>query len=255
MKRVLIVAMVAILGVSLVACSAKEPSTQNELPEKTSGSQEQEEPNTEKTEDIEESGDESELNEESEQKQASKPEGDIIEIGSSTKDNPIPMGTWAQLTITDGGWPKTAYARVVNVSDEQNQVQSVIDGYNTTHPNDSIEPLEEHAEFLDYVLVEYEVYFPTEFTESSNISFSGMVMSRNNNQEDWIASDGSNYYWMGAVTNVEVPTLETGYPVNGDTVTCKLVYPMIKNYTDYTLLYKERTEDLTETIETYFAIQ
>ena len=245
MKRVLLVVIVAILGVSLVACSEKDSSIQNESPEKTSGSQEKKEPNTEETGDKEES----------EQKQASKPEGDIIEIGKSTKDNPIPMGTWAQLTITDGGWPKTAYVRLVNVSDEQARVQSVIDAYNKNNSNNSITPLEEHAEFLDYVLVEYEVYFPTEFTESSDISFSGMVMSRNNNQEKWLASDGSDYYWMGAVSNVEVPTVETGYPVNGDTVTCKLVYPMIKNYTDYTLLYKERTEDLTETIETYFAIQ
>jgi hypothetical protein len=42
---------------------------------------------------------------------------------------------------------------------------------------------------------------------------------------------------------------------NGDTAICKTVYPMIKGYTDYTLGYKERTEDLSETIETFFAVK
>ena len=35
----------------------------------------------------------------------------------------------------------------------------------------------------------------------------------------------------------------------------KVVYPMIKGYTDYTLHYKERNEDLSATIDTYFAIK
>ena len=69
---------------------------------------------------------------------------------------------------------------------------------NTTqkNPTDQILALAEHAEFLDYILVEYEVYFHADFTDSDTITFWGLSLRRENNQEDWIASDGSNYYWI-----------------------------------------------------------
>ncbi|MDR2487654.1 MAG: hypothetical protein LBD12_06770, partial [Clostridiales Family XIII bacterium] len=68
----------------------------------------------------------------------------------------------------------------------------------------------------------------------------------------WIASNGSNYFWIGEMTKVVEPPSKSK---NGDTAICKTVYPMIKGYTDYTLGYKERTEDLSETIETFFAVK
>lgn len=104
------------------------------------------------------------------------------------------------------------------------------------------------------MLVEFEVYFPNEFTDSEKIIFYGLSISRENNQAEWIASDGSNYYWMGSEELIEIPSEIRQNLKNGDTVVFKLVYPMIKEYTDYTLHYKERNEDLSETIHTYFAI-
>lgn len=59
---------------------------------------------------------------------------------------------------------------------------------------------------------------------------------------------------MGSEELIEIPSEIRQNLKNGDTVVFKLVYPMIKEYTDYTLHYKERNEDLSETIHTYFAI-
>lgn len=185
---------------------------------------------------------------------AAGPEGDIVDGALATKENPVPLGTWAAIYISDGGWPKPAHARIINVSVDQTQTLALIDEYNTKNPNDQIIDLAEHTEFLDYILVEYEVCFPADFTDSDTIMFSGLILRRENNQEDWIASDGSNYYWMGSEEVIDAPTKETGYPENGDTITCTVVYPMIKGYTDYTLHYQERNEDLSATIDTYFAI-
>lgn len=185
---------------------------------------------------------------------AAGPEGDIVDGALATKENPVPLGTWASIHITDGGWPKPAYARIINVSVDQTQTLALIDEYNTKNPNDTILDLAEHTEFLDYVLVEYEVYFPADFTDSDTVMFSGLILLRENNQEDWIASNGSNYYWMGSEEIIDAPSKDTGYPGSGDTVTCTVVYPMIKGYTDYTLHYKERNVDLSATIDTYFAI-
>jgi len=183
------------------------------------------------------------------------PEGDVVDDALATKEEPVPLGTWAAITISDGGWPKPAQARIINVTADQTQTQALIDEYNTKNPNDQILSLEEHAEFLDYILVEYEVYFPADFTDSDTITFWGLILRRENNQSDWIASDGSNYYWMGSEEIIDAPSKETGYPQNGTTVKCKVVYPMIKGYTDYTLHYKERNEDLSANIDTYFAIK
>lgn len=183
------------------------------------------------------------------------PEGDVLDGALATKEEPVPLGTWAAIFISDGGWPKPAYARIINVSTDQTQTQALIDEYNTNNPNDQVIALEEHAEFLEYVLVEYEVFFPADFTDSDKITFWGLILRRENNQEDWIASDGSNYYWMGSEVIIDAPSNETGFPKNGSTVTCKVVYPMIKGYTDYTLHYQERNEDLSATIDTYFAIK
>lgn len=184
---------------------------------------------------------------------ASAPEGDIVDGKLATKENPVPFGNWAAVTISDGGWPKPAYVRMVNVITDQTQVQALIDDYDSKNPGRELLALEEHAEFLDYVVMEYELFFPADFTTSEVIR-SQITLSRENNQEKWIASDGSNYYWMGSVNTLEVPTKETGYPKNGDIVKCSIIYPMIKGNTDYTLHYKERTEDLSETIDTYFAV-
>lgn len=202
-------------------------------------------------EDISQNTDESDASE----TEKTIPDGDIVDGALATKENPVTIGTWASITVSDGGWPKPAYARISNVITDQTEVQALIDEYNNKNSGDTIVSLEEHAEFLDYVIAEYEVYFPDNFTDSDSVSFSGLILSRENNQDQWIASDGSNYYWMGSETRIDVPSSETGYPQNGDTVTCKVAYPMIKGYTDYTLQYKERTEDLSETIETYFAIK
>lgn len=175
------------------------------------------------------------------------PEGDVVDGTLATQDNPVPLGTWASITVSDGGWPKPAQARIISVITDQ--TNDIISEYK------EMNPLEEHEEFIEYVLVEYEVYFPNDFTDSDNISFFELIFSRANNQEDWIASDGSNYYWMGSVEEIDIPDEIRKNIKNGDTVKCQIVYPMIKGYTDYTLQYQERTEDLSAKIDTYFAIK
>lgn len=183
-----------------------------------------------------------------------EPDGDIVDGKLATKENPVPFETWAAVTITDGGWPKPAYVRMVNVITDESSVQVLIDDYNEKNPGRELLELEEHAEFLEYVVVEYEMFFPADFTNSDEIR-SRITLSRENNDEGWIASDGSNYFWMGSVETLEAPSSETGYPQNGDTVKCSIIYPMIKGKTDYTLHYQERNEDLSETIDTYFAVE
>ena len=182
------------------------------------------------------------------------PDGDIVDGALATQDNPVPFGTWATVTARADGKVNTAYARISEVITDQKQAQVFIDEYNSKNPNGEIPSLEEHAEFLDYVVVEYEVFFPDDFTDYDRITFYGLIFSRENNQERWIASDGSNYYWMGSVITIDTPSRETGYPHNGDTVKCRIVYPMIKDYTDYTLLNKERVDYDSDYIYTYFSI-
>lgn len=183
------------------------------------------------------------------------PEGNIVDGALASQENPVPLGTWASITVSDGGYPKNAYARMLKVITDPAQTQALIDAYDAKNPDDPMLTLEEHAEFLEYVIVEYEVYFPGNFTDSEHINFGGIILRRENNQEDWIASDGSDYYWLGTETRMDVPSRESGYPKNGDTVQCKVAFPMIKGYTDYTLLYSERNEELTETINTYFSLE
>lgn len=175
------------------------------------------------------------------------PEGDVVDGALTTKENPVPFGTWGSINISDGGWPKPAQARILNVITDQS--------HDVIVEHKSVNPLEEHEEFLEYVLVEYEVYFPNEFTTSSNINFYGLILSRENNQKDWIASDGSNYYWMGSVEVIDIPKETRRNLKNGDTVICQVVYPMIIGNTDYTLHYSSKNEDLSETLNTYFAIK
>lgn len=246
--------MILILGLSGCSTAETEPSAAS-VPETT---EETREDAAETTEQIQEAAEETEMDtEQSESVQdeiISVPEGEVVEFAASSPENPVPVGAWASITVSDGGWPKPAYARISSVITEQEQTQELIDTY-TESSGEEIIPLEEHAEFLDYIVVEYEVFFPDGFTESDNITFWGLIFSRENEGEKWIASDGSDYYWMGSLTTIEAPSSETGYPENGDTVQCKVVYPMIKDYTDYTLCYQERTEDLEETIETFFAVE
>ena len=183
------------------------------------------------------------------------PDGTIVDGAQATKENPVPFGTWVSVTVSDGGWPKPAYVRVVNVITDQSQSQALIDEYNSKHSGNGVPSLEEHAEFLDYVIAEYEVFFPADFSDSDSISFYALSFSRKNNQEGgWIASNGSSYLSMGSMTILDGPSRETGFPKPGDTVTCKVLYSMIQDYTDYALHYDERTEDLSATIETYFAV-
>ena len=195
---------------------------------------------------------------EDEQVQAAEPPAflnEAVKASESTEESPVPFETWALTTISDGGWPKKAYVRMSNVDTNQEYVLELINEHNTKKGTEEIIPLEEHAEFLDYVLVEYEIYFPEDFTDSDEIWSPELVFTRTNSNENlWVAANGSSYYWMGSVTSIDTFSDEVGYPVNGDTITCKIVYPMIKDKTDYTLRYKERPEDLSAEIEVFFAI-
>lgn len=258
-RKILTLTLAVLMLFTLAACGSANSTSKNAAASQSSSSEEQGTPVSEKEQqETSSEGSSQPADTSSQESEASvsgktKPDGEIVDGKLATKENPVPFGTWAAVTISEGGWPKPAYVRMVNVNTDQTQVQALIDAYNKKNPKRALPALEEHAEFLDYVVMEYELFFPADFTTSEQIR-SSIALSRENNQEHWVASDGSNYYWMGSVTILEEPSKETGYPKNGDTVKCSIVYPMIKGNTDYTLHYKERTEDLSETIDTYFAV-
>jgi len=242
MKKILVLLLVLLIaGMLLSGCSSEATSDQPQTVTPIEEPADSDSQNTDASDDSE--------------PVKSAPDGDIVDGALTTKEEPVPLGTWASVTVSEGGWPKSAYARISSVITDQTEVQILIDEYNNNNSSDEIPALEEHAEFLDYVVVEYEVYFPDDFSDSDYITFYGLVFSRENNQDFWIASDGSNYYWMGSVSTIDTPSEETGYPENGDTVKGKVVYPMIKDNTDYTLHYEERTEDLSAEIDIYFAVE
>lgn len=44
--------------------------------------------------------------------------------------------------------------------------------------------------------MEYEVFFLADFSDSDEVTFWKFIFTRVNNNDKWIVSDGSNYYWM-----------------------------------------------------------
>jgi hypothetical protein len=183
------------------------------------------------------------------------PEGEIILPTAASKENPVPVGTWTAVPVRAPGQTNIGYVRITDKITDQEEIQALFDKYLEITKKESMPSLGDEEPYLEYVVVEYQVFFPANYSSSELIAFSGVTFECSNNQSKWIAEDGTKLKSLGTVLNVEAPFRPSEWPQNGDTVTCKAAFPMMKGYTDYTLMYKEKTMDGFGEFTVHFAVE
>jgi hypothetical protein len=183
------------------------------------------------------------------------PEGEVVDGATATKENPVPVGTWAAVPVRASGKENLAYVRITRRVTDDSEIQATFKKFLEGIGRDEMPSLGDNEQYLEYVVIEYQVFFPSNFSESDRISFWGLSLKRSNNQQYWTASNGARFIMLGSMIDVDVPSSKTGYPKNGETVTCKVAYPMIKDYTDYTIQYSPNALDGSGEMEIHFAIQ
>lgn len=170
----------------------------------------------------------------------------------ATEDNPAKVGEWittTQYSTTDSA-DHLVYYRITGVESDQARVQEAIDAYNNADHLMTIEPLEDDD--MEYMLVDYEVYFPTDFpaNEYGGLYMPSMYWSLKGANGDLVEHDGLTYIGLSGQDLTEDP--ENAQP--GDTVKGSYLFASVKGVNDYRIesYYSDLNTD--ESIYTYVNI-
>ncbi len=178
---------------------------------------------------------------------------DAVDGAMTTEYEPVPFGDWAkvQLYATQDSTYHTVYVRVVRVttqSGDSSYVESAIEVNNVYGGDEGqYDPADQDiAEDCELVVLDYEVYVPTDFPAANygmpepKVYFS----LRNVGGGGFPSWDGTAYISMGTTTELSVRAAEeTYYP--GNTYGERCIYLMVKDYTGYVASYSSYPEGTT----------
>lgn len=152
-----------------------------------------------------------------------------------TKDTPVPINTYVTYNITnfDDKSKHSAKVKLVKVTTESQDsayVNGIINEYNSKHTMSKIDKsdIEDYAEF---VIAEFETVAPTDgyvpYASSLSPDFTVDLVSTTVNGQDIFYSN---------LFEVKIDESKTDNKINaGETLHSKLVFTMVKGYTDYTI--------------------
>lgn len=208
-----------------------------------------EEPVTEEEEEItevaEEETEETEETEEATEEVADTGSEEVdFEVAEATLENPAKVGEWVATKTYAAEDEKyhTIYYRITGVI-RGDEAQKIVDEYNSGDHFVRFDPLE-HDD-LEYCVVTYETYFPSDFPQSEYGIYSADINLSACNMED--SGSIENYIGLSSVWDISESPEDF---FAGDTFKGgKAVFAMVKDFSDY--LFYESYYDNDEEYKSY----
>jgi hypothetical protein len=226
MKRLLALLLAGALAFALVGCDTKtEPAEPPERP--VADEPATEEPEPEPKQDPKPSSNSS----------SGFDESQALGLDETSKDNPAPFGTWVATMqySTEISADSLAYVRVTAIERDQAKVQEFIDTYNASDSYYVIDPLE--PEDLEYLILQYEVYFPDDFPVSETVGITTPEVSFSLTTYEgggFDRGDGTVYIGLGTGHDISPDIAYDAGLKAGETFTDGLVlFEMVKGTTDF----------------------
>ena len=172
------------------------------------------------------------------------PDFDITPV-ATTVDTPAKMGEWVETKVpySDSQY-HTVYYRITGIVRDQDEIQDAVEESGKII---TLDPLDEH---MEYRMLTYEVYFPSEFqqqdTEITNSSTDLSFYLTNPDGFNYFdTDDGSFRFLSGSAANATTEQSYASYDVNvGDIFTGgKAIFPITRDASDYMFETSYTTKD------------
>ena len=166
----------------------------------------------------------------------------------ATLENPAQIGEWVETKHYSTGDHDyhTVYYRITEVirGTESDEPQNTVDAYNEEGHVTYFSEIENDD--LEYNIVKYEVYFPTDFPESSNGNITSPDLDFSIKSPDGGGVEANGVSWIGLSCYDITETSTDIYP--GDTMTEGIgIFSMVKNCSDYLFAVSNYDDDNTYT--------
>jgi hypothetical protein len=195
-----------------------------------------------------------------ETKAESKPPQTSVTV--DVPDEAVPLGEWQEIAVRT---PSSEYyavkMRINEYITDQDTVKEYFDTYNQKSQVMQLKELEgTNAEYLQYVVLRYEIDFPADYPPSyggQTISPPSLSLSGEpTDGEKFKSLDGKYTFWgVGSVYTIPVKSDEQPKP--GDTLKNAMIFTMVKDYADsdwnLKCTFKESADAEDKTV--YFGIE